>query len=775
MLGGFTTPFFKKKGDIGYYLVYRGVDPNDGTNAVCIASDTWKKATVAKEKKLHPLEPWLEISSEKSDWDGADPTLLHSMLVQLHLIRAFEETVLELAGEGLVHGPAHSSVGQEGGAVGSIVGLRASDAINGSHRGHHQFLAKALGYVAPNGFDSAAPVTPEIQTVLQKTLAEILGLAQGFCKGRGGSMHLQWHEAGCLGTNAIVGGGVPLAAGNAWAQKHSNTEDLTVTYFGDGAVNIGSVLESMNLTAAWDIPLVFFIENNLYAVSTTVEEATAEARLSGRGVGFGVTSLRVDGMDPLAVHLTMHKAADIARSGKGPVVVEAEVYRFFHQNGAFPGSAFGYRSKEEEASWRERDPLTRMATEMISRGHITQEQVDTLRAQAQAAMSAAAAELVEQDPDGKAGVRRIKPDLWPSPDFVNVGVRGDLSELAGAKTLEASAHQGESESVRFVDAVAAVMDRRMEQDPRIVILGEDIHRLKGGTNGATKGLAEKYPGRVLGTPISENAFVGLGGGMALDGRFRPVVEFMYPDFLWVAADQVFNQIGKARHMFGGESPVPLVLRTKVAMGTGYGSQHLMDPAGIFATAPGWRIMAPSTPHDYVGMMNAALACDDPVLVIEHVDLYADKGEIPVSDLDYQIPFGTARMVREGSEVTVLSYLSMVEKTQQAIDQTGMDAELIDLRFLDQASVDWAAIEKSVQKTNAVMIVEQGARGTSYGGWLTDEIQRRLFDHLDQPVLRVSGGEASPSISKVLETAAIAGVDDIVAGLEQARTNAGGGR
>ena len=729
---------------------------------------------MVKETKLVPLEPWVEIRSEKSDWDSADPALLHTMLVQLHLIRAFEETVLELAGEGLVHGPAHSSVGQEGGAVGSIVGLRASDSINGSHRGHHQFLAKALGYVAPNGFDSSNPVTPEVQSVLQKTLAEILGLAQGFCKGRGGSMHLQWHEAGCLGTNAIVGGGVPLAAGNAWAQKHSHTDDMTVTYFGDGAVNIGSVLESMNLTAAWDVPLIFFIENNLYAVSTTVEEATAEPRLSGRGVGFGVTSLRVDGMDPLAVHLTMQKAAEIARSGKGPVVVEAEVYRFFHQNGAFPGSAFGYRTKEEEASWRERDPLMRMASEMITRGLITPEQVDGLRSQAQAAMSTAAAELVEQDPEGKAGVRRIKPELWPSPDFVNVGVRGDLSELAEAQTLEASEYQGATESVRFVDAVAAVMDRRMELDPRIVLLGEDIHRLKGGTNGATKGLSEKYPGRVLGTPISENAFVGLGGGMALDGRFRPVVEFMYPDFLWVAADQVFNQIGKARHMFGGESPVPLVLRTKVAMGTGYGSQHLMDPAGIFATAPGWRIMAPSTPHDYVGMMNAALACEDPVLVIEHVDLYTEKGDIPTGDLDYQIPFGTARVVREGSEVTVLSYLSMVEKSHQAILQTGMDAELIDLRFLDRASVDWAAIEASIMKTNAVMIVEQGARGTSYGGWLSDEIQRRYFDHLDQPVVRVSGGEASPSISKVLEAAAIAGVQDIVAGLEQARTNAGVG-
>ena len=412
---------------------------------------------------------------------------------------------------------------------------------------------------------------------------------------------------------------------------------------------------------------------------------------------------------------------------------------------------------------------------MISRGLITQDEVDTLRSQAQSAMAEAAGELVEQDPDGKAGVRRIKPDLWPSPDFVNVGVRGDLSELEGATTLEASQHSGQTEDVRFVDAVAAVMDRRMETDSRIIVLGEDVHRLKGGTNGATKGLAEKYPGRILGTPISENAFVGLGGGMALDGRFIPVVEFMYPDFLWVAADQVFNQIGKARHMFGGESPVPLVLRTKVAMGTGYGSQHSMDPAGIFATAPGWRIMAPSTPHDYVGMMNAALACQDPVLMIEHVDLYTSKGTIPAGELDYQIPFGTARMVREGTEVTVLSYLAMVAKSLEAIDKTGIDGELIDLRFLDQASVDWDAIEASVTKTNAMMIVEQGSRGTSYGGWLADEIQRRFFDHLDQPVMRVSGQEASPSISKVLEATTIADADDVAAALEQVRINAGGGR
>jgi 2-oxoisovalerate dehydrogenase E1 component len=690
----------------------------------------------------------------------------------LHLIRAFEETVLELAGEGLVHGPAHSSIGQEGGAVGSIVGMRSTDAINGSHRGHHQFLAKAITHVSGGKLDLKSLVNDELQTVLQRTLAEILGLGLGFCRGRGGSMHLQWFEAGALGTNAIVGGGVPLGAGHAWAQKRAGTTDITMSYFGDGAVNIGSVLESMNLTSAWKLPLGFFIENNLYAVSTRVEEVTGEHRLSARGLGFGIHSWRVDGMDPLAVYLATKQAEEVMRSGEGPAVIEAEVYRFFHQNGPYPGSAFGYRTKEEEAAWRERDPLTRVAKEMIALGHLSEDEVASVREQAQEAMKAATAELVEADPDAK-GKRRIIASLWPDPSFVDVGLRGDTSELKDARTLEPLEYTGALTDTKFVDAVAAVMGRRMEEDDRIVILGEDVHRLSGGTNGATKGLSAAYPDRVLGTPISENAFAGLGGGMALDGRYRPVVEFMYPDFMWVAADQVFNQIGKARHMFGGDNPVPLVLRTKVAMGSGYGSQHLMDPAGIFATSPGWRIVAPSSAADYIGLMNTALALQDPVLVIEHVDLYGQKQQIPEGDLDYQLPFGKAGIRRSGNDVTVISYLSMVGHAAEAIEQTGIDAELIDLRWLDRASIDWETIGESVKKTNNVLIVEQGARGTSYGSWLADEIQRRFFDWLDQPVERVTGGEASPSISKVLERAAIARTEEVVEGLERVRRGWGG--
>src|ERR1700689_892141 len=323
---------------------------------------------------------------------------------------------------------------------------------------------------------------------------------------------------------------------------------------------------------------------------------------------------------------------------------------------------------------------------MTRLGLIDSEGIAAVRSQAQDAMRRAVGALGEQDPDAaRPGGRRIRPALWPDPAFVDVGVRGDLSEIADARAVEQRDFTGALKTGKFIDAVWRVMDRRMGQDSRIVVLGEDVHRLSGGTNGATKGLAAKYPGRVLGTPISENAFAGLGGGLALDGRFRPVVEFMYPDFMWVAADQVFNQIGKARHMFGGTNAIPFVLRTKVAMGSGYGSQHLMDPAGLFATSPGWRIVAPSSAADYIGLMNAALALEDPVLVIEHIDLYSIDDRVPRGELDYIIPPGSPVVRRPGSDLTVISYLSMVHRCVEAIEESGVDAELIDLRWLDRAS------------------------------------------------------------------------------------------
>jgi 2-oxoisovalerate dehydrogenase E1 component len=720
--------------------------------------------TMPEQRPLDAAAEWAELVVTDADWDAAEPQLLTSMLSQLVLIRTFEEFVLELAGEGLIHGPAHSSIGQEGGAVGSIIGLTSQDTVNGSHRGHHQFLAKVLTHCHPEGIDPTKPWPDDVRAVVLKSLAEICGLDRGFSHGRGGSMHLKWKNAGAIGTNAIVGGGVPLAAGSAWAHRQAGTDAVAVTYFGDGATNIGSTLESMNLAAAWKLPLCFFIENNQYAVSTSVSEATGEPRLSARGPGFGIRSWKVDGMNPLAVYLAMRQALQHMRAGNGPALIEADVYRYFHQNGAFPGSAFRYRTREEEAAWRARDPIDQLRAQLVRRGILADDDVDHAIAAGKALMADVGEVLLEPKPGGKPKERRIKPAEWPDPAFANVGVRGDLSEFAGAPLADRDTFTGTVAETKFIDAVAGVMDRRMSTDERIVVLGEDVHRLNGGTNGATRGLKDKFPDRILGTPISENAFAGLGGGIALDGRFRPVVEFMYADFMWVAADQLFNQIAKARHMFGGDDPVPIVLRSKVAMGTGYGSQHSMDPAGVFATAPGWRIVAPSTPFDYVGLMNSALRCEDPVLVLEHVDLYNSLGEGPVDDLDFCLPVGKAAVRRAGSDVTILSYLAMTPYALEAVEQAGVDAEVIDLRWLDRASIDWETIGASIQKTNNVLIAEQGALGTSYGGWLADEIQRRFFDWLDHPVQRVTGGEASPSISKVLERAAIAQAAEVAEAL-----------
>lgn len=739
------------------------------------------------------------LATTAADWKAASPELLETLYVQMSVVRVFEEVVLQLAGEGLVHGPAHSSIGQEGAAVGSVMALRASDGVNGTHRGHHQFLAKGLSFFKPEGMklDSAAADVvesgSELRDFLHRTLAEILGLRDGFSGGRGGSMHLQLPRIGGLGTNAIVGGGVPLAAGNAWAQRHDAEvaargaaaagdakapdasgeldSDVTVTYFGDGASNIGSTLETFNLAAAWDLPLCFFVENNKYAVSTHVDDVTGESRIGARGPGFGIRSWRVDGMDPLAVYLAMQEAVAHMRAGKGPALVEADTYRYFHQNGPFPGSAFGYRTKDEEREWRDRDPIKRVGGELTKRKLATEESLEEFATKLRASIDEIAADFLEADPEGKPGSRRIIASEWPDIATVDEGILGEPRYDGPLRDPRDST--AERTKRRFVDAIADVIDARMADDEGIVVLGEDVHRLKGGTNGATRGLKDKYPDRVLGTPIAENAFTGLGGGLAQTGRYKPIVEYMYSDFLMVAADQAFNQIAKARHMFGGQSSMPVVLRSKVAMGAGYGSQHSMDPAGMFSNYPGWRIVAPSNAADYVALMNTALDLEDPVLVLEHVDLYGRQDELPADIMDARLEVGRAAVRREGTGVTVLSYLNMVDMALQAAEaRPEVDAEVIDLRWLDRMSIDWETITESIKKTGAVLIVEQGARGTSYGGWLSDEIQRRLFDYLDQPVQRVTGHLSSPTISKVLEAAANADLDDVLAGFDEVAAGMG---
>ncbi|MCO5731498.1 thiamine pyrophosphate-dependent enzyme [Rhizobium sp. SSA_523] len=714
---------------------------------------------MVRQIPLSPSAQWIRLELEDADWATEAAQDLVHWYGQMLLIRRFEEKLLDLEKAGLIHGPAHASIGQEAGAVGAMSALGAGDKINGTHRAHHQVLLKLLNPQVPQDFDIRSDAfTSGMDEAIYRFMAEIMGLAPGYCGGRGGSMHMRFAEAGVVGTSAIVGGNPPHAVGYALADKMLGRSAISVAFFGDGAAQNGASYEAMNIAAAQSLPVIFFIENNLYGVSTRISEVTRETRLSSRGAMLGIAAIEVDGMDVVAVHQAMKTARDIIEKTGGPVVIEARCYRHLHQSGSRSGSDFGYRSKEEEAEWRSRDPLALARARLTALGHLSPEDFDRIDEVVTDRVAAAAARLTETTPGGNA--LRIPDRLWPDPASRDEGILGDLSELSGRRMLDHDRLDGrEMEKVKFVQAASDVLAAAMERDPTIIVMGEDVHQMRGGVSGFTKGALERWPDRVLPMPIAENGFTGVALGAALNG-LRPVVEIMFGDFCFTAADQIAHGVGKVRHMFGGDFPVPLVMRVRVSPHTGYGSQHSGDPSSLFALFPGWRIVTPSTAFDYIGLMNSALACNDPVVVIEHTELYQRDFEVPKGDRDYCIPFGKAHPVRAGEACTVLATSVMVQHAIKAAEETGIDAEIIDLRNIDRHGMDWELIGTSIDKTGRVIIAEQTARSLSMGGAWAGEIQERFFDSLDHEILHVTGGLAAPTVSAVLNRAALASQSDV---------------
>ena len=243
-----------------------------------------------------------------------------------------------------------------------------------------------------------------------------------------------------------------------------------------------------------------------------------------------------------------------------------------------------------------------------------------------------------------------------------------------------------------------------------------------------------------------------------------IIEIMFPDFSLVAADQLFNQIAKARHMYGGAIDLPLVVRTRIATGNGYGGQHSMDPIGLFALFPGWRIVAPADAFDYIGLFNTAMRSKDPVVILEHHSLYGRKFPVPKGDLDYCIPFGRARVVSGGNDVTVLTYSSMTGRLlnlRERLQAAGVCPEIVDLRTVDLPGIDFDTIGRSLKKTATVVIVEQAAAGQAIGARIAAEITVRFFDDLDAPPGFISSMNVPNSVSRVLEAAAMLRDEQIV--------------
>ena len=691
-------------------------------------------------------------------------------LLSIQTIRRFEKWLLDNAG--LVHGPLHSSIGQEATATGAALALRKSDWLTSTHRAHHDVVAKLLLGATPADFDpfTAEAVTEGMADPVQRTMAEIMGLEQGLCHGRGGSMHL-WDREGGVMTTAIVGGGIPAAGGYALASKLRGSGDVGVAAFGDGATQIGAFHEAAALARAWNLPLILLLENNQYSVATSVQETAGFTRLALRARGYDMPALVVDGMDPMATLAAMSEAREHAAS-HGPIFVEAVTYRYYHQNGPLPGSAFKYRSKDEEREWKAKDPAVAYPRRLVKAGLLSEDEVSHVQGLANALIARCVGALTVETDDGPA----IPPELYPPLEDTYRGMLGPgLPELP-AERLDERPAPG-AEPITYTEAIQGVIGRSLERNPEAIFMGEEVGHLGGGVMGLTKAALASRPEQVLSTPICENGFSGAALGAALAGM-HPIIEFMYPDFTLEATDQLFNHIAKSRYMFGGDHDVPVIARTQISRGRGYGPQHSCDPAALFASYPGWRVVSPTTPADYVGCWNAAMLSRDPVLVIDDHRLAKTTGLLPGAGFDHVTAIGLARLVRTGRDVTVVTwgYASLrVAEVVAALAERGIEAEVIDPRWLDRASFDRATVLESVSRTGALVIAEDAQRTLSMGSKILDYLYPDLHALLHTAPLRVTGQDAYSPVSKPLEAFVHIQDADIEAAIVAAADGARAGR
>ncbi|HHV62159.1 MAG TPA: pyruvate dehydrogenase [Firmicutes bacterium] len=706
-----------------------------------------------------------------------------TMLKVMLIIRHFEDTIVKMkAGkfsprEGFKFiGATHLSIGQEAVAVGAMSAITRHDYITSTHRGHGHSIAKGFfallemsdeelrsfindvggrGVQTPGatcsccGNSRATLLQQAIEVHIYRTFAELFGKEDGYCRGRGGGMHIADFHVGHLGANAIVGGSSAIATGAAISIDKQGQKKVVLCLLGDGALNNGVVLESLNMACMSQFkrgtPVVYIIENNQYGMTgQAIGEVTGLDYLARRAAGFNLKNMNAEvvcGMDALAVRDAVKRAKGKALSGEGPVLLECVTYRYMGHSLSDDGTK--YRSPEEVAAWKAQDAIERFKQELIDAGVASAEQIASLEREVEtlvreASIKAAAAE----DPDPKT----IYEGLWADTSSENLP-ESYRSVHYNADKVRRFPRNKDGE-ILYRNAVFEALMEEMIRDKRVVLFGEDVAAY-GGAFQVTHGLYDIFgEERVYNTAISEAAIVGSALGMAMTG-LRPVAEIMYIDFILQAMDQVGNQVAKTRYMFAGKPKAPMVIRTTVGGGKGYAGQHSQSLEAVVTQFPGIKVVAPSTAYDVKGLLKTAIRDDNPVLFIEHQLLYTEKGRVP--EEEYTIPFGQAVIRREGTDITIVAYSYMArvaERAAEILAGQGISVELVDPRTLVPLDID--TIVNSVKKTGRAMVLSQAPKTGCFGEHIAYEIQNRALAHLKAPVEVVAAHEVPPPMARTLE-------------------------
>lgn len=641
-----------------------------------------------------------------------------SLLRDMIRVRKFEDKCAELYTQENIRGFLHLYDGEEAIAAGVIPVLEARDRIVATYREHGHALIRGV------------PMTT--------VMAEMYGKAEGCSGGRGGSMHLFDAGTHFYGGNAIVGGGLPLAAGLALADRMRDQDTVTACFFGEGAVAEGEFHEAMNLAALWNLPVLFVCENNGYAMGSALTRTESETDIAAKASAYKVEAHCVDGMDVVAVEAAARKAIHNIRTTGKPAFLECRTYRF-RAHSMFDAQL--YRDKAEVEKWRDSGPIVQFQGWLLENGLVHEEEVTDIEA-------AIDAEIADAVAFAEAGT-------WEPVERLYVNTLGRQAEPP-----EGQNPSGETLETTYRDAVRDALRDALIRDDRVFLMGEDVGAY-GGCYAVSKGLMEEFgEARIRDTPLSESGFTGAGIGAAAAGM-RPIVELMTVNFSLLALDQIMNTAATIRHMSGGQFGVPLVIRMATGAGKQLAAQHSHSLEGWYAHIPGLRVLAPATLEDARGMLWTALEDPDPVLIFENVMLYNRAGSIDANAGPVDITKAAIR--REGADLSLITYGGSLYKTLDAADAlaaTGISAEVVDLRSL--RPLDDETIMASVGKTRRAVIVDEGWRSGSLAAEVSARIMEQVFWTLDAPVGRVCSEEVPIPYPKHLEDAAIPQVDKIVA-------------